>query len=442
MALFYNPTAIQAGSLLQRRAENPTTSKARQSELLSKALAEARDKDPLYNLALDKTVYEPPEASGVTGEIAKHLMRYTGEKEMKGIEGQYQDRQAKKNEMYSQILGQPSGATPGIGGAQPGGSPMDNLTPQQRAMIGPMLADPDMQEQAAAFLLKQSFEPGETPSYQTYTGSDGQQYAWNPKRPDEQPRALPNSQKPDDFENIETVIDGRPGIYRQNKRTGAVGDYVGALPPKQPSTVVNNIDNGEKSFNKKFGENQAANYESMVTQAQVAPQTIAKINEFRAITAGGVPTGKVQDMTLPARQFFNSIGITDDKNIAGQETINSIASNFVLDKFQSLKGPQTDKDAVLVASAVPQLSKSPEGNALILDLAERAEQYKIEMANEASKYVAQNGQLDANWISYYTQWAQQNPLLTPELRNRVQAGKSGKPAAQSGRPAIRNITVE
>ena len=198
-----------------------------------------------------------------------------------------------------------------------------------------------------------------------------------------------------------------------------------------PNTVVNNIDNGESAFTKEFGKNQATNFNDLVTRAQSAPQTVSRINEFRNLMANGTPTGKVQEMTLPARQFFNSIGITNDQAIPNQEALQSIAANFVLDQFSKLKGPQTDKDAVLVAGSVAQLSKTPEGNSLILDLAERAANYDVELAKAASDYVAANGDLDAGWIRYQSQWAQQNPLLTPELRNRIQTVKQGKPQAST-----------
>ncbi len=413
--LQYNPTAINAAALQTRRP----MSQARHSELLSKALMEAKEKDPLYNMALDRTQYQPPEESGVTGEIAKHLMRWSGEQEVKGIDEAYQGKQSRRNEEMTRIL---------TGGGDDADKFMEGLPPQQRQIISRVLqsGDPDMIEAIVGQVVKQSFDPGKAKKYET-VNANGKVYRVNDADTSD---ITEIGEQDQDLDQVEMVGPEGPGVYNRNKRTGQiVGSKIGGIYNKPPSTVVNNIDNGEKSFQKEFGKTMATNFDTMVTQAQAAPQTIAKINEFRNLTRSGIQTGKVQDMTLPARQFFNSIGITDDQNIAGQETINSIASNFVLDKFNSLKGPQTDKDAILVAGAVPQLSKTPEGNALILDLAERAEQYKIEMANEASGYVSLKGQLDPGWIQHYSQWAQKNPLLTPELRAQVQAAKSGKTVA-------------
>jgi hypothetical protein len=446
MALFYNPTAIRAGALMQRRP----MSEAQKQEALSQALQEQMANDPRSGQIQDwrdRSMTPFGVGAGLTGVAAQLASALVAKDQEKKLGAEYQDRQAKKNEMYSQILGQPSGATPGIGGAQSGGSPMDALTPQQRAMIGPMLADPDMQEQAAAFLLKQSFEPGQKPKYSTPINVNGELVTFNENNPDDRKTLgkAPNERK---TSKVEMVGSQGPGQYLVDDATGDEVRYMGGIAVRPPSTVVNNIDNGEKSFEKEFGKNQGINFNDIVLRAQSAPQTISRINEFRGLIRDGTPTGKVQDMTMPARQFFNSIGITDDQTIAGQEALQSIASNFVLDQFSKLKGPQTDKDAVLVAGSVAQLSKTPEGNELILDLAERAANYDIELANEASAYVAANKSLDPNWIRYQSEWAKKNPLLTPELRSRIQAVKSGKPAAgqapgrPAARPAIRNITVE
>lgn len=192
MPLLYNPTSIQAASLLQRRP----ASKAQETQMLSQALMDAKEKDPLYKAALDRKAYQPVPRAGAIGEIAKHLAQWEGEQDIKALDQQYQDKQARQNEMYSQILS----------GGEGGQSVMDNLPPQQREIISRVLqsGDSDLIQAVVGQVVQQSFEPGMKTKVEYIDGPDGK-YAVDPAKPDAPPRKVLDAKpsKPQDVQEYE-----------------------------------------------------------------------------------------------------------------------------------------------------------------------------------------------------------------------------------------------
>jgi len=412
--LLYNPASLQSAALLQRRP----MSQAQQNEMLSKALQEQMANDPQQGQIQDwrdRSMTPFGVGAGLTGVAAQIASALVAKDKEKKLTKDYQGRQQSQTEMYARIL------APNSDGA----SPLDSLTPAQRQMIEPYLANPDTREQASAILMKSAFDPQETPIYQTYTGSDGQQYAWNPKKPDEQPRALPNSQKPDEFDNIETVVDGRPGIYRQNKRTGEISSYVGALPPKQPATVVNNIpDNGQGAWAKEDAKLWAQRHADTVTLASKSPTQLALYDEFERLNSSA-DSGPIPAVSLGVRAALKDYGF-DDKNVPNQEAMRSMTNQFTLGKVDELGGNQiSDGDRAFLKEIPPSYFNTREGNKLIIDIGRRTEKRKMDIARLQQKYIAENGRLDSGYISYEQDWAEKNPLFDDKFRAKVAQGKGG-----------------
>jgi hypothetical protein len=356
--------------------------------------------------------------SGWAGSLAQVFSGYLAGKEGRDLEKEYMGQQEQNNAAIAQYL-----------------SNDKSLDEPTRNLIQ---SNPDYAEFAVTNSLKNKLDPKESPSYQTYTGSDGQQYAWNPKNPGEQPRALPNSQKPDEFDNIETVVDGRAGIYRQNKRTGQIGDFVGALPPKAPDTVVNIDQKAEGAGRKAQAEASAAIWKDARVAAQSAYETKAAIAQFRQ-ASNGTPQGPVSSYSLPIRSALNELGLKDDA-IPNQEAMNAATASMVIADAKKLGTNPTDRDAILMERKSPALSKTPGGNAIILNYGERAADRKIQEARWMSEYLASpdsGGILGAGWDDYLAKKQEENPLLTPEERKLLESlGSQNKSATSKLPPGV------
>jgi hypothetical protein len=87
-------------------------------------------------------------------------------------------------------------------------------------------------------------------------------------------------------------------------------------------------------------------------------------------------SGTLSQLGIDPRKF----GLTGD--VSKFEALRAISSRFTLDGMESLKGPATDKDAVLVAGGYPQLTTTIQGNRLILKMKKADVAIKRELAQK------------------------------------------------------------
>jgi hypothetical protein len=99
---------------------------------------------------------------------------------------------------------------------------------------------------------------------------------------------------------------------------------------------------------------------------------------------------------------------------AARAVIKSGGLKFVLDNVQATKGAISNKEMDLFAQAAPGLSTTPEGNKVLLDIAEKVADRQIQRAQEMENWRRQNGTVDgfeAAWADY----VENNPILTPDM---------------------------
>jgi hypothetical protein len=157
-----------------------------------------------------------------------------------------------------------------------------------------------------------------------------------------------------------------------------------------PQTVVNN-QNGENAFDKTIGEGQGKMFLGMAEDGPAAQADLGRIGALRQNLAklpGGFLGG--------AQQIANSWGLKIGQNAGNVEAANAILSQLVPAQRQGMPGAASDRDVQMFRDALPKLSNTPEGNALILDtmqgLAEqRQKQAQIATAVTTGQMSRQDG---------------------------------------------------
>lgn len=186
-----------------------------------------------------------------------------------------------------------------------------------------------------------------------------------------------------------------------------------------------------------FGKGVFSSYETTQNAANNARQTLSVVNQLTGFLDAGVKTG----FGAESRAVLNRIGQAIDPNFkvaetAGIEAIQSATAQLVLPQVKSLGANPTDKDLAFIAKSSPELSKSVEGNRLILDALRVRSERQLADADFASKWVQQNSRMiETNPVNAKAEqdralenFRQTSPLYTntgDELRRKFQSLKSG-----------------
>jgi len=159
----------------------------------------------------------------------------------------------------------------------------------------------------------------------------------------------------------------------------------------------------------------------------------------------GVRTGFGQDTMLQlgrAGQFFDPEFKV--KGLAGQEAFQSFATGVILPQVKQLGVNPTDADLKFISTGSPGLSKTPEGNKLLLSALQLKLNREQDLARFTNQFLASNQELvTKNPVQAYTkfndafdQYTQTSPLYGPasdSLRQRFNAlgsRSTGNPEAR------------
>lgn len=151
--------------------------------------------------------------------------------------------------------------------------------------------------------------------------------------------------------------------------------------------------------------------------AQQASSTLRNLDELRTLYADpNVAKGALAENISGLKSIGASFGI-DMKGLSSEEAAQAITNKMALD-FRStadgggMPGAMSDADREFLKALTPNLSKSPEGRAKIMDAAQKVAQRQIDVARLASQYEQQHGRLDAGFDKVLQDYAAKNRMFT------------------------------
>lgn len=212
---------------------------------------------------------------------------------------------------------------------------------------------------------------------------------------------------------------------------------------KRPVTNVTNTvsNNMQKGFGDTFTETISSN----IKAGRAAVAANSAVQSMQTLLDEGVRTGFGQDTMLQlgrAGQFFDPEFKV--KGLAGQEAFQSFATGVILPQVKQLGVNPTDADLKFISTGSPGLSKTPEGNKLLLSALQLKLNREQDLARFTNQFLASNQELvTKNPVQAYTkfndafdQYTQTSPLYGPasdSLRQRFNAlgsRSTGNPAAR------------
>lgn len=176
------------------------------------------------------------------------------------------------------------------------------------------------------------------------------------------------------MQNVQWIMSQDPNIAYQE-----------ALQIAKGGTTINFGDNQEVI---KYSLNELADQRKALTSQKVINDKISTVQDI--LLSGDVKTGWFQEKILPAKQAFNSLGITVDENLGEAEFINATNKYLVPRMREAGSGATSDFEARTYELAAPSFAKSPEGNLFIIGTWMQTQERDKELFRLKERYIKDN----------------------------------------------------
>lgn len=226
--------------------------------------------------------------------------------------------------------------------------------------------------------------------------------------------------------------------YAQAKSEGFKGsfmEYLLALKEAGASNV--NVGNtGELSFEEysrrtrakalaeAAGKSEAKRLDDYAERSDRARQQLEALETMQAILPN-IKTGTLGESALEIQKAAERLGIKLDisGDTSSAELFGALSNQMTLLQREPGSGEMSNSDREFFRSAVANLSKTPEGNAMLLELAKRRARRSMELEGVYQDYIdnKQAGKDVGTWAQARSDYLDSNPLFTAEDRERARA---------------------
>jgi len=216
---------------------------------------------------------------------------------------------------------------------------------------------------------------------------------------------------------------GQPGIDAVEKKALAMTE--------SKRQIVNVTAPVSINMQKGFGENLTEDLTANLRAGRAAGNTLGTVQSMKALIEEGTKTGFGQDTMLQlgraAQAFDPNFKVA---GIAGAEAFQGLSNSVILPEVKKLGANPTDTDLKFIVQGSANLSKSPQGNLILLDTLELKLMREQDMARFSNQWLAQNANtVKTNPIIAQTQfndafanYTATSPLYKPQadaLRQRM-----------------------
>ena len=224
----------------------------------------------------------------------------------------------------------------------------------------------------------------------------------------------PKASKPTAYLNKQT---GQSELVTPQKYA-ANPDLYAPLPPTKMF---------ETAEEKKIGEVAGEEFKTITQAASNALNNNQNLDlMMELVSLPDIKTGFAGEFRTSVAGVAKEFGIeTDIQNLTAAETLSGISGKLVLDGLSNFKGAISDGERQFLKEITPGLLNSIEGNKLLIQIGKRTNNLGIELSNQASNWVKENGGLSKknvkgqSWEEFKTAFHKSNPVLNPELKDQI-----------------------
>lgn len=143
-----------------------------------------------------------------------------------------------------------------------------------------------------------------------------------------------------------------------------------------------------------------------------------KLNKYARLESlmDGVQTGKLAPSMTQLQAIAKDLGFEVDPTLGAKQAIASLSNELALELRNpsggaGMPGAMSDSDRAFLVEMVPGLSKTPEGNKLILEYAKKIAKRDQDVAKLARDYRKKNKHMDEGFYDVLQAFSDKNPLF-------------------------------
>lgn len=158
----------------------------------------------------------------------------------------------------------------------------------------------------------------------------------------------------------------------------------------------------EKGEARKVGEFFGETFKTVQDAATVARTSLATLDQLE-VYLEKIETGALAPTTKAISAFAQGLGITLDPNLPEAEAFEALTNRMALELRNpkggaGMPGAMSDLDREFLQQSVPNLSKTKEGNKLLLTFMRKMAQRNIDVAKRTRTYRKKHGQIDEGFF--------------------------------------------
>lgn len=207
---------------------------------------------------------------------------------------------------------------------------------------------------------------------------------------------------------------GEDVFFQTDKMSGRTRVLPGVAPrPQRPLVSVNTSE--EKAEAKKVGEGMGEMYVNLQKAGAAAPTKLGKLDRMEQLMEG-VSTGKLQPAITQVAAVAESLGFKVDSKLGPKQALEALTNEIALELRNpaggaGMPGALSDSDRQFLMTLPPGLSKTREGNKLIIQTSRAVAKREQEVARLAREYRKKNGSLDEGFYDELADFSAANPLF-------------------------------
>jgi hypothetical protein len=220
--------------------------------------------------------------------------------------------------------------------------------------------------------------------------------------------------------------------YEAAKQGGFQGTFMDYQQALRKSGATNINMAGDKAWEVERAKLGAKKLQELAdganTTAQVVDQLETMQTALDAYNKGSIfGSGNIAPYEVQMRGFLKGLGVGNADTLAGGELARSVQNQMALlvrnpESGMGMPGALSDPDREFLVQTMPGIDKSAKGNRIMIAVAKKAAQRKMEVAALAEQYAAQNGGMEG-FQAALKQWANANPMLDDALKAEIAAAK-------------------
>lgn len=204
----------------------------------------------------------------------------------------------------------------------------------------------------------------------------------------------------------------------------------------QRAPLVSITEKGETAMAEALGKLDAKRVMDLEEAGQKAYRTIAELDRMdAAIQSGRFSTGVFSDARSFLANFAVFVGSSPETlaligNAATADTLDAASARLSIEAAGKLSR-LTNMSLVLIRDSVPNLTRTPEGNKILIEVMRRTSQREIELASLADAFIQDHGTLrpegQRTFFQAVRDLEENDPVITEELRDSITEGGQAAP---------------